>query len=61
MKPFSFFHIIYIAFLIQVTVRNTADWWLGDPETEYFKAAEKAIEMVGCSPPRLTHMIAIMI
>ncbi|RUS31146.1 hypothetical protein BC938DRAFT_478387 [Jimgerdemannia flammicorona] len=30
--------------IITVNIRNTADWWLGDPDTEYFKAAEKVIE-----------------
>ncbi|CAJ0748714.1 2150_t:CDS:2, partial [Entrophospora sp. SA101] len=27
-----------------ITINNMADWWLGDPENKYFKAAEEAIE-----------------
>ncbi|CAI2170153.1 187_t:CDS:10 [Funneliformis geosporum] len=29
---------------ISVSINNLADWWLGDPENQYFKAAEQAIE-----------------
>ncbi|CAG8475440.1 4994_t:CDS:10 [Funneliformis caledonium] len=29
---------------INVSINNLADWWLGDPENQYFKAAEQAIE-----------------
>nr|CAG8483394.1 13512_t:CDS:10 [Entrophospora candida] len=29
---------------LKITINNMADWWLGDPENKYFKAAEEAIE-----------------
>ncbi|KAJ1913434.1 hypothetical protein IWQ60_009207 [Tieghemiomyces parasiticus] len=29
---------------LAVTIRNTADWWLGDTTHQYFKAAERAVE-----------------
>lgn len=30
--------------MIQVEIKNTADYWLGDCNSKYFKAAERAIE-----------------
>ncbi|CAH1767027.1 13812_t:CDS:10, partial [Entrophospora sp. SA101] len=29
---------------LKITINNMADWWLGNPENKYFKAAEEAIE-----------------
>jgi hypothetical protein len=31
---------------LKITIRKTADWWLADPENEYFQMLQEAIEKV---------------